>query len=239
MWLIERGSDGLVGHRILLPEPLRKTLVRWYVGNGSRADEEAGIMLVQQARLGGKWIACNCKGSKLPPPILTPAFLSEAETYYLRRLTSRNRSEHHSDCPFFRDQATNHITQVRRNDAPVDPPSAYFSALRPAPEKLAQHPENGGVDYRTRHAALPRLARLLWRLIDLADLNLCQALRLEAPPSIANQFKSLMSVTRTIKVAPGIELARLFSMHPQPLRSRSVFGKLRAMEDNWPPGHAP
>jgi hypothetical protein len=155
MWLIERGSDGLGGHRIRLPEPLHKALVRWYIGNGSRADEETGIMLVQQARLGGKWIACNCRGSRVPSPILTPAFLSEAETYYLRRLTSGNRSEHHSDCPFFRDQATNRITHVRCRHPPADPPTAYFSALRPTPERLAQRPESGAVDDRTRLVTLP------------------------------------------------------------------------------------
>lgn len=239
MWLIERGSDGLGRQRILLPELVHQALVRWYVGIGSRADEEAGIMLVQQARLGGKWIACDCEGSVAPPPILTPAFLSEAETYYLRRLTSGNRSEHNGDCPFFRDRATNRITQVRRHEASADPPSAHFSALRPAPEKLAQRPGNGAIDDRTRHASLPRLARLLWRLIDLAGLNLCPALRLEAPPSIASEFKSLLSVTRTLEVAPGIELARVFSTHPHALRSRAVFARLRAMEDDWPPGHEP
>src|SRR3546814_15150136 len=48
MWLIPRNTDGTRAGRIALPAPVREALVRWYVGQGSRADEEAGIMLVQQ-----------------------------------------------------------------------------------------------------------------------------------------------------------------------------------------------
>jgi hypothetical protein len=124
MWLIARHSDGQGAGRIPLPAPVRDALVRWYVGKGSRHDEEAGIMLVQQARIGEKWLACDCLAPEDAPPILTPAFLSEAETYYLRRLTSANRPEHLPDCPFFRDQATNRVTEVRTPESPAVPPPA-------------------------------------------------------------------------------------------------------------------
>src|SRR3546814_6014228 len=59
MWLIPRRTNGLGSGRIPLPQPVRDALVRWYAGKGSRHDEEAGIMLVQQARIGEKWIACD------------------------------------------------------------------------------------------------------------------------------------------------------------------------------------
>src|SRR3546814_2391307 len=72
MWLIPRNTDGTRAGRIALPAPVREALVRWYVGQGSRADEEAGIMLVQQARIGERWIACDCLSADAPPPILTP-----------------------------------------------------------------------------------------------------------------------------------------------------------------------
>lgn len=239
MWLIERGGDGQEPQRIIVPPLLVQALVRWYSGKGLRADEEAGIMLVQQARIGGKWIACACKGPMAPPPILTPAYLCEAETYYLRRLTARNRPEHETGCPFFRDQATNRITQTGRAPGSAAPPSAYFAALRPAPEKLAQRPANGPIDDRTRQLPTPRLARLLWRLIDLAGVNHCHAHRCAAPPSISNAFNALISVTRNIEIAPGIELARAFFTHPQSLRKGHVFSRLQAMEKDWPSGHAP
>src|SRR3546814_20126128 len=87
MWLIPRRTNGLGSGRIPLPQPVRDALVRWYAGKGSRHDEEAGIMLVQQARIGEKWIACDCLQSGESPQHLTHAFLSEAETSHLPRLT--------------------------------------------------------------------------------------------------------------------------------------------------------
>src|SRR3546814_8148911 len=79
-------------------------------------------MLVQQARIGERWIACDCLADGEAQPILTPAFLSEADTFYLRRLTSPKRPEHRTDCPFFREQATNRLSEVRTQDSPADPP---------------------------------------------------------------------------------------------------------------------
>lgn len=214
--------------------------MRWYVGTGSRGDEEAGIMLVQQARIGEKWIACDCLPAGEPPPILTPAFLSEAETYYLRRLTSANRPEHLPDCPFFRDQATNRITEVRTQESPADPPTGFFEVLRPAPEKLAQRPDEGSTDDRTRQASVPRLARLLWRLLNLSGLNRCPPLAEEtAELSISSEFKVLSTAAAKIEIAPGIELGRAFWTHAQALHSRRVYARLRELSHIWPRGHAP
>src|SRR3546814_10338397 len=98
-------------------------------------------MLVQQARIGEKWIACDCLQSGESPPILTPAFLSAAETYYLRRLTSTDRPEHHPDCPFFREPATNPLSELHTHDSAADPQMGYFELLRPAQDTLAQKPD--------------------------------------------------------------------------------------------------
>ncbi len=240
MWLIPRDSDGTGRGRILLPEPVREALVRWYVGEGSRADEEAGITLVQQARIGGKWIACDCLSTDQPPPILTPAFLSEADTYYLRRLTSSKRPEHLITCPFFREQATNRLTEVRNEDSPADPPTGYFEVLRPAPQNLAQRPDTDLTDDRTRQGAIPRLARLLWRLLLLSGLNQCPPLSGETPKrSIATEFRRLAVTAEKVEIAPGIALGRAFWTHAQPLHSRRVYAALRALECEWPRRHAP
>lgn len=239
MWLIARQSDGQRS-RIPLPAPVREALVRWYVGVGSRADEEAGIILVQQARLGGKWLACDCLPPGSPPPILTPAFLSEAETYYLRRLTSAGRPEHHADCPFFRDQATNRITEVRGQESPAEPTHGYFEVLRPAPEKLAQRPEEESSDDRTRQASIPRLARLLWRLLAISGLNRVPPLSLDSPShAIGDEFRLLTATAGKIEIAPGIELGRALWTHAQALHSRRVYARLRDLARFWPQGHAP
>ena len=240
MWLVARDTDGTGGGRIALPALLRETLVRWYVGQGSRADEDASITLVQQARVGARWLACDCLNPEEAPPILTPAFLSEAETYYLRRLTSAKRPEHHPDCPFFRDQVTHRLTEVRGADAPAEPPSGYFSVIKPAPEKLAQKPDEDASDDRTRQGSVPRLARLLWRLIEVAGLNRCELIGQRHPDhSIADEFRRLTAAASRIEVAPGVELGRVLWTHGAALHSRRVYAALRVIEDQWPAGHAP
>ncbi len=239
MWLIHRDTDGYSRDRIRLPPPLREALVRWYVGEGSYHDEQAGVTLVQNARIGERWIACDCLGTDEAPPILTPAYLSEAETYYLRRLTSTKRPEHRPDCPFFRDQATNRLTEVRTRNTPTDPPSGFFEVLRPAPEKLAQRPEDDSQDDRTRNASTPRLARLLWRLLDNAGCNQIAPLMLGHEWSIKEEFGALGRAATKIEIAPGIELARAFWTHARPLETNVVYRTLRRLAPKWPKTHAP
>ena len=240
MWLIDRRSAGVGSTRIPLPEPLRAALVRWYVGDGSRHDEDAGITLIQQARIGAKWIACDCLGSDCSPPVLTPAFLSEAETYYLRRLTSAKRPEHRANCPFFRDQVTNRITQTRSALTPADPPVGFFEVLRPAPEKLAQRPDNDATDDRTRNASVPRLARLLWHLLRNAGLNLVPPAAEEAiERTITQEFRALSAAASKMEIAPGIELGRALWTHGQALHSKRAYAGVRALARRWPRGHAP
>lgn len=240
MWLVARHSRGSAGNRIPIPALVREALIRWYVGKGSRADEDAGIMLVQQARIGERWIACDCLGSERFPPILTPAFLSEAETYYLRRLTSSGRPEHRPSCPFAREQATNRITEVRSHTSPAEPPTGYFEALRPAPEKLSQRPQEDSTDDRTRQASVPRLARLLWRLLAVSGVNQCPPLQADrSKRSIRDELGRLTRAAGTIEIAPGIELGRAFWTHGQALHSRRVYANLREMAHRWPSGHAP
>ncbi|TWH88895.1 hypothetical protein [Sphingobium wenxiniae] len=240
MWLIPRRTNGLGSGRIPLPQPVRDALVRWYAGKGSRHDEEAGIMLVQQARIGEKWIACDCLQSGESPPILTPAFLSEAETYYLRRLTSTDRPEHHPDCPFFREQATNRLSEVHTHESAADPPMGYFEVLRPAPEKLAQKPEEDSSNDRTRQGSVPRLARLLWRLLHISGLNRVPPLTEDhADHSISDEFRTLSAAAAKVEIAPGIELGRAFWTHAQALHSKRLYASLREIARRWPRGHAP
>lgn len=239
MWLVDRDTDGC-GRRIALPPLLREALVRWYVGAGSPGDEEAGITLVQNARIGAKWIACDCLPDDEPPPILTPAFLSEAETYYLRRLTSGKRPDHRADCPFFRDQVTHRISEVRTRETPASPPDGFFEVLRPAPSKLAQRPDRDASDDRTRHASVPRLARLLWRLLDVAGTTRVSPLSDGGDePSIKREFDALVKAGGKIEIAPGVELSRAFWTHADALHSRRAYAVLRRLSDAWPSGHAP
>lgn len=239
MWLVPRDTNGKGSNRIPLPPDLRAALIRWYVGKGTVHDEKAGITLVQQARIGQNWIACDCLGADKAPAILTPAFLSEAETYYLRRLTSSKRPEHLPDCPFFRDQVTIRISEVRSRSTPLEPPAGFFEVLKPAPEKLAQRPEDDSNDDRTRSASIPRLARLLWRLMAAAGVNRIAPLAYREEWSIRREFAALTRAAGLIEIAPGIQLEKAFWTHPKPLQARAVYATLRALEDRWPRDHAP
>ena len=90
MWLVPRHSRGLT-LRTPVPDVVRDALVRWYEGEGSEADHRASVTMVTKARTHGQWIACSCMGDTDPPPLMSAAYLSEAETYYLRRLTSKRQ----------------------------------------------------------------------------------------------------------------------------------------------------
>src|SRR3546814_11746444 len=112
--------------------------------------------------------------------------------------------------------------------------------LRPAPEKLAQKPEEDMSDDRTRQGSVPRLARLLWRHLHISGLN-------RVPPlgedhvghSISDEFRTLSAAATRIEIAPGIELGRAFWTHAQELHSKRVYASLRAIARRWPRGPAP
>ena len=90
MWLVPRDTRGLTS-RSPVPDVVREALVRWYTGEGEGSDHRASVIMVVKARDHHQWIACDCLGEGTDPPLLSPAYLSEAETYYLRRLTSIRR----------------------------------------------------------------------------------------------------------------------------------------------------
>jgi len=243
MWLVPRHSAGRT-NRTAVPPPLKDALVRWYTGQGSEADHRASVTLIVKARSHHQWIACDCLEADAPVPLLSPAYLSEAETYYLRRLTSalQRRPEHHSDCSFYRAQAPQRFRE-KPSAAPgaLTPPEGFFLAHRLAPEKLSQMPDELDPDDRSRGVAIPRLARLLWRLMDLAQVNILEPLPPDrgASHSMSEQFARLRRAAETLEIAPGIALGRHLYTHIEPYERRQVFARLREAQGSWPDGFAP
>lgn len=243
MWLVPRDTPGLTA-RTDVPTVVRDALVRWYEGGGSDADHRASVTLVVKARDHRRWLACDCLGASAPPPLLSPAFLTEAETYYLRRLTSqgRGRPEHRTDCPFHRPQAPQRYRE-RATSVPlgIAEPDGYFSALGLAAEKLAQAPDDSDLDDRSRGVAVPRLARLLWRLMDAARVNAIEPL----PPtgghdrSLSSELGRLRVAAERLTIASGIALRSHLYTHVEPLERGQVYARLRAASRDWPGGHAP
>ncbi|WP_454887356.1 hypothetical protein [Sphingomonas oryzagri] len=222
-----------------VPSDIHAALIRWYVGQGDYDDERTAVHLVQRAKMFDRWIACDCLGSTVRPPLLSPAYLTEAQTYYLRRLTGDERPEHQIDCPFYRDQAA-YLREKHVHDAkPLAPPDGFFSALKPLGEHLAQQPIDDADDNRVRGRSTPRLARLLWKLIELGRTNIVEAIGHRPKPSITIEFAALREAARDLWIAPAKPLASFLFTHPDMLRSRRIYAKLREAAETWPDGHEP
>lgn len=239
MWLVDKLHDGTERHREEVPADMLAALIRWYVGKGSETDEKIGVMLVHRAKMFERWLACDCLGSSKRPPLLSPAYLSEAETFYLRRLTGEGRPEHLPECPFFRDQAAFEREQRKHDAKPLTPVDGYFAALKPLGEHLAQQPVSDADDNRVRGASTPRLARLLWQLIEDAETNVIGAIGHRRKPSIQHEYDRLREAARDLWIAPKTPLASHLYSHPNDFRSQRIYARLRKAAKDWPADHEP
>ena len=239
MWLVGKDTTGKTG-RVAISDELKAALVRWYTGRGSEADHRACVSLVSTARENHKWIACDCLGAERPPPLMSAAYLSFQETYYLRRLTSR--PGHEPGCPFHLPQAPPRIRETVKDSLyAIGLPKGLFSAHQKAPEKLAQKPEDIEPDDRSRGVAIPRLGKLLWLLLERAGSNILR----ELPPSgrragsISEEMRHLKRAAQGLEIAPGIRLSDHLYTNAIDYEKRRVHARLRAAAETWPPEFAP
>ncbi len=239
MWLVGKDTTGKTG-RVAISGELKAALVRWYTGRGSKADHRACVSLVSTARENHKWIACDCLGAERPPPLMSAAYLSFQETYYLRRLTSR--PGHEPGCPFHLPQAPPRIRETMKDSLyAIGLPKGLFSAHQKAPEKLAQKPEDIEPDDRSRGVAIPRLGKLLWLLLERAGSNILR----ELPPSgrragsISEEMRHLKRAAQGLEIAPGIRLSDHLYTNAIDYEKRRVHARLRAAAETWPPEFAP
>ncbi|MGB3473030.1 MAG: hypothetical protein WBA51_19610, partial [Erythrobacter sp.] len=172
-----------------------------------------------------KWIACDCLGAEHPPPLMSAAYLSFQETYYLRRLTSR--PGHDPGCPFHLPQAPPRIRETMKDSLyAIGLPKGLFSAHQKAPEKLAQRPEDIEPDDRSRGVAIPRLGKLLWLLLERAG-------------SISEEMRHLKRAAQGLDIAPGIRLSDHLYTSAIDYEKRRVHARLRAAAGTWPSEFAP
>lgn len=239
MWLVNKQLHGLEPDREAVPADLQAAMMRWYVGEGSEADEKVGVQLVRHAKTFELWFACDCLGVAEKPPLLSPAYLSMASTYYLRRLTGEGRPEHLIDCPFYRDQADYAREKRRDKSRPLAPPDGLFAVLKPLGEHLAQQPIDDADDNRVRRASVPRLARLIWQLIERAGTNIIEPIGERPKPSIGIEFGKLREAAADLWIAPGVPLRKLLFTHVDDLRKKRIYARLREAATTWPEGHAP
>lgn len=239
MWLVPKQTNGK-NARVELPEPLKEGLIRWYLGHGSEADHRASVSMVVTARENDKWIACDCRGGDAAPPLMSPAYLSEQETYYLRRLTSRPL--HQRKCPFYRPQAPDRIRRKADDSLfEIEYPKGHFNAHKEAPEKLAQMPVEDEPDDRTRDVAIPRLGKLLWMLLEAAHANVIGGLPREGRPDfdIRKEFLRIKRAAELFEIAPGIKLSDHLYTKAIDYESKRLHAILRKSAPKWPAGYAP
>ncbi len=239
MWLVGKDTTGKTG-RVAISDELKAALVRWYTGRGSEADHRACVSLVSTARENHKWIACDCLGAEHPPPLMSAAYLSFQETYYLRRLTSR--PGHEPGCPFHLPQAPPRIRETVKDSLyAIGLPKGLFSAHQKAPEKLAQRPEDIEPDDRSRGVAIPRLGKLLWLLLERAGSNILRELPATGrrAGSISEEMRHLKRAAQGLEIAPGIRLSDHLYTNAIDYEKRRVHARLRAAAEPWPPEFAP
>ena len=239
MWMVDKVHRGTEAAREVVPTNIVVPLMRWYTGNGEGTDEATAVSFVRAAKLYQRWIACDCLGADVAPPLLSPVLLSEVQTYYLRRLTGAGRPEHRANCPFHRDQADYIRDRTRAERLPLIAPDGYFSILKPAAEHLAQRPEGEERDRIVRPNAPPLLARLLWRLLEDAGTNVVEAIGDRPAPAIYREFHRLKDAAARIEIAPGRRLDQLLVTHPDDIYRNRIYARLRAAAEVWPAGHEP
>ena len=117
-------------------------------------------------------------------------------------------------------------------------PDEFFAVLKPAPIALAQAPAMDSETHERASHGTPRLAKLLWRLLEASGRTTIPAIE-SAERTIAGEFAAIRRAAEHIEVAPGIELARVLFTHPRDWQSRRAFAVLRELAPRWPKGHEP
>lgn len=239
MWLVPKSQPGASPESRPVDHAVEAALVRWWTGEGTEDDERQGIQLVHEARAHGEWIACHCLGTEARPPIMSPAYLSLVGTYYLRRLHGSNRTEHDSGCPFYCEQIIRAGDQAVQAASAVSASKGFFAVLQLKRELLAQAPTGERPERPQRDPPPPRLARLLWSLIDKAGNNIIDEIGADDEPGIGLEYRRLKAACGAIEIAPGQLLKRHLYTHPDDYHSRLIFARMRDAAEHWPAGHAP
>jgi len=239
MWTCDKRHAGTARHRLLIDARTHAALIRWYTGRGDAADEGQSVQMVRSVKQQKRWIACDCIGEVGQPPLLAPAYLEMASTYYLRRLTGHGRPEHHADCPFFRPSFDYQLPPTNNEPKPLRPVEGFLDSLQPLGANLAQRPDETSIPAGAKPRGVPRLARILWTLIEAAGLNSLTPDKVAVQRSILQEFRKLRKGCEGEMLAPKKLLIDHLWTHSRDLLSGKVAERIEASKASWPPDHKP
>lgn len=231
MRLIDRDIGSLVSGDLEISAETANALRSAYAGIASDEEMTRAIEAVRSARESHQWFACDCRADENIYPLIAPAYLTSAKTYYLRRLVGPKRPLHAVSCPFFRERPEPGLGRDRGAPSSARPPDGFFSVIdHEAARKVA-----GGRDQlrsitSVRQYTPPPLARQLWRLMRLARLNHLPPVQSSAPPSISAEFSRLRAAAENVLVSKGVPLARVLGTHPEAYTSNRLFAQIRQVQ---------
>jgi len=232
MWLVRRSDPRPGAQSISVSEAA--ALRAAYEGSADSDQTESALALFRKARDGGLWLACGCRADEGVYPLSSPAYLTTAGTYYLRRLTGEARPNHAEGCLFRFERPQRGIgVSAPMRSAVVTAPSGLFSVLTPEyGSHVAGQPRSCSAAAKISPAP-PRLARQLWRLMAMARLNRLGPVQRSPKPSIKLEFASLRETAERVDVYPGTALARVLATHPGDYHSKRLFARIRAAKKQW------
>ena len=171
------------------------------------------------------WLECDCLKGQDDQAIMIPH-----ETGIMHR--HPETPKHFWGCPFYRDKE-GHEKIAKTYQRPKDLNRFTFLYSPNAPhEKLEnEHAETDALNKtnRGRAASRPRLATLLFTLLERSNLNV---LDIDTKRTTSENLSSLKTAVRSIRLAPGIRLANYFCTHVNSLYW--LRGQLQKNRNQWP-----
>ncbi len=191
--------------------PTAAALRRVHDGSANDTDRHLAKTAIRDIRAHRAWLRCSCPSDGA---LLAPARL--AETYYLRRLTSR--SPHAPGCPFHHPPPLpdGSVTAHAR----IRPNTGAFCRPLLGHRELTEQSRHAKPAFRPRQA--PQLAIALWRLIELAGLNTVDTSEHDTDQaSLTSQLAAIRLASRRISVTAAIRLNEVLTTFPGDAAPRS------------------
>ena len=235
MHLIDRNAGSPAGGEPTVPAHIAAALRNAYLGNPTAEEMTEAIEAVRTARTSRKWFACDCRSEEGVYPLIAPAYLTSAKTYYLRRLAGPRRPLHAVTCPFYRDRGEKGLGPLPGRRIPVQAPVGFFSVIeQDSTRKVAAAGDRLSSIPAERSYSPSPLARQLLRLVRLAGLNRLPPVQSSQPSSIAGEFGRLRAAAENILVSKNIPLARVLATHPDAYLTNRLFAQIRRAQAGSP-----